>query len=43
MVANGQAVRSAEIAGVGHAPAFLAPDQIEVAYRFFLDTETSEA
>ncbi|WP_438393334.1 alpha/beta fold hydrolase [Caballeronia sp. DA-9] len=43
MVATGQAVRSAEIQGVGHAPAFLAPDQIDIAYRFFLDTETYKA
>ena len=40
---SGHAVTAREIAGVGHAPAFLAPDQIEIAYRFFLDTETSEA
>ncbi|MGA7814403.1 alpha/beta fold hydrolase [Caballeronia sp.] len=38
MVAGGQAVSSVEIAGVGHAPAFLAPSQIEIARRFFLDT-----
>ena len=31
MVAAGQAVSSVEIAGVGHAPAFLAADQIEIA------------
>jgi pimeloyl-ACP methyl ester carboxylesterase len=43
MVASGQAVTAREIAGVGHAPAFLAADQIEIAYRFFLDTETAEA
>jgi hypothetical protein len=43
MVASGQAVTAREIAGVGHAPAFLAPDQIAIAYRFFLDTETPEA
>jgi hypothetical protein len=43
MVASGQAVTSKEVAGVGHAPAFLAPDQIAIAYRFFLNTETSEA
>jgi len=43
MVSSGQAVTSKEVAGVGHAPAFLAPDQIEIAYRFFLDTETSKA
>jgi pimeloyl-ACP methyl ester carboxylesterase len=43
MVATGHAVTSAEVAGVGHAPAFLAPDQIEIAHRFFLGTEASEA
>jgi len=43
MVASGQAVTAKEIAGVGHAPAFLAPDQIAIAYEFFLGTETSEA
>ena len=31
MVENGQAVTSAEIPGAGHAPAFLAEDQIAVA------------
>lgn len=36
MVGMGQAVSSAEIAGVGHAPAFLAADQIDLAKRFFL-------
>ncbi len=36
MVASGQAVSSAEIEGVGHAPAFLAANQIDVARRFFL-------
>jgi pimeloyl-ACP methyl ester carboxylesterase len=36
MLARGRNVASAEIAGVGHAPAFLAADQIELARRFFL-------
>jgi pimeloyl-ACP methyl ester carboxylesterase len=36
MVAAGRAVSSAEIAGVGHAPAFLAPDQIALAREFFI-------
>jgi pimeloyl-ACP methyl ester carboxylesterase len=36
MVESGRAVSSVEIAGVGHAPAFLAPDQIEVARQFFI-------
>ncbi|CAB3796713.1 alpha/beta fold hydrolase [Paraburkholderia fynbosensis] len=36
MVAAGRAVSSAEIAGVGHAPAFLAADQVELARRFFI-------
>jgi pimeloyl-ACP methyl ester carboxylesterase len=35
MVETGQQVSSVEIAGVGHAPAFLGADQIEVARRFF--------
>ncbi|KQR74598.1 alpha/beta hydrolase [Burkholderia sp. Leaf177] len=43
MVATGQAVTSAEVKGVGHAPAFLAADQIDLAYRFFLNAETPEA
>ena len=36
MVETGRAVTSVEIAGVGHAPAFLAADQIEVARQFFI-------
>jgi len=36
MVELGHAVSSAEIAGVGHAPAFLAADQIELARQFFI-------
>jgi pimeloyl-ACP methyl ester carboxylesterase len=36
MVEKGRAVSSVEIAGVGHAPAFLAPDQIDIARRFFM-------
>ncbi len=35
MVELGHDVSSVEIAGVGHAPAFLSADQIEVARRFF--------
>jgi len=35
MVAAGRDVSSVEIEGVGHAPAFLAPDQIAIARRFF--------
>jgi pimeloyl-ACP methyl ester carboxylesterase len=35
MVETGHDVSSVEIAGTGHAPAFLAADQIEVARRFF--------
>jgi pimeloyl-ACP methyl ester carboxylesterase len=36
MVASGRAVSSVEIAGVGHAPAFLSADQMEVARQFFI-------
>jgi pimeloyl-ACP methyl ester carboxylesterase len=36
MVARGKAVSSVEIVGAGHAPAFLAPEQIEMARRFFV-------
>ena len=36
MVASGPAVSSVEILGVGHAPAFLADDQIAIARRFFI-------
>jgi pimeloyl-ACP methyl ester carboxylesterase len=35
MVENGQHAASVEIAGVGHAPAFLAANQIEIGRRFF--------
>lgn len=35
MIETGHDVSSAEIAGVGHAPAFLSADQIELAQRFF--------
>jgi pimeloyl-ACP methyl ester carboxylesterase len=36
MVAQGNAVSSVEIAGVGHAPAFVSADQIAIARRFFM-------
>ncbi|MGF6601419.1 pimeloyl-ACP methyl ester carboxylesterase [Paraburkholderia sp. GAS448] len=36
MVANGRHVSSVEIPGVGHAPAFLSNDQIDIARRFFI-------
>jgi pimeloyl-ACP methyl ester carboxylesterase len=36
MVETGRVVSSAEIAGVGHAPAFLSADQIDVARQFFI-------
>ncbi|WP_206951680.1 alpha/beta fold hydrolase [Trinickia acidisoli] len=36
MVERGHAVESVEIAGVGHAPAFLDPEQIAVARHFFV-------
>jgi hypothetical protein len=36
MVETGVAVSSVEIAGVGHAPAFLSADQIDVARQFFI-------
>lgn len=36
MVESGQAVSSAEFAGVGHAPAFLSDDQIGLARDFFI-------
>ncbi|CAG4925821.1 alpha/beta fold hydrolase [Paraburkholderia gardini] len=42
MVGQGRAVSSVEIPGVGHAPAFLADDQIAIARRFFIG-ETSGA
>jgi pimeloyl-ACP methyl ester carboxylesterase len=35
MVEAGRNVSSVEIDGVGHAPAFLSPDQIALARRFF--------
>jgi pimeloyl-ACP methyl ester carboxylesterase len=43
MVARGQAVESCEMAGAGHAPAFLAAEQIEVARRFFLENRSDGA
>jgi pimeloyl-ACP methyl ester carboxylesterase len=36
MVEQGKAVSSVEIPGVGHAPAFLSAEQIDIARRFFL-------
>jgi pimeloyl-ACP methyl ester carboxylesterase len=36
MVEVGRTVSSVEIAGVGHAPAFLADDQIDIARQFFI-------
>ena len=36
MIEKGRNVSSVEIPGVGHAPAFLHADQIEIAKRFFL-------
>ncbi|SIO61101.1 alpha/beta fold hydrolase [Paraburkholderia phenazinium] len=36
MVAQGKAVSSVEIPGVGHAPAFVSAEQIEIARRFFI-------
>jgi hypothetical protein len=36
MVETGRAVSSVEISGVGHAPAFLSADQIDIAKRFFI-------
>ncbi len=36
MIERGRNVTSTEIAGVGHAPAFVAADQIELARRFFI-------
>jgi pimeloyl-ACP methyl ester carboxylesterase len=43
MVARGQAASSYEVPGVGHAPAFLSPDQIDVARRFFLENKADGA
>jgi pimeloyl-ACP methyl ester carboxylesterase len=42
MVAQGTAVSSVEIPGVGHAPAFVSADQIAIARRFFIGP-TSDA
>jgi pimeloyl-ACP methyl ester carboxylesterase len=36
MVETGKAVSSVEIAGVGHAPAFVSADQIDIARQFFI-------
>lgn len=36
MIERGRNVSSVEVAGVGHAPAFLAADQIDIARRFFI-------
>jgi pimeloyl-ACP methyl ester carboxylesterase len=43
MVAQGKAVSSVEIPGVGHAPAFVSAEQIDIARRFFIgvDAEAS--
>jgi pimeloyl-ACP methyl ester carboxylesterase len=38
MVKTGRSVQSVEIAGVGHAPAFLDPAQIAIARRFFAES-----
>jgi pimeloyl-ACP methyl ester carboxylesterase len=43
MVARGQAATSVEVAGVGHAPAFVTPDQIGIARRFFLENGATGA
>lgn len=43
MVDRGQAVTSAEVPGAGHAPAFLAADQITIAKGFFLGNGGSGA
>ncbi|MGN6649806.1 alpha/beta fold hydrolase [Trinickia sp.] len=37
MIECGRSVQSVEIPGVGHAPAFLDPEQIAVARRFFVE------
>ncbi len=42
MLEHGRHVSSVEVGGVGHAPAFLAPDQIALARRFFIG-ETADA
>ncbi|MFL9872571.1 alpha/beta fold hydrolase [Paraburkholderia megapolitana] len=39
MVERGRAVSSVEIEGVGHAPAFLSADQIDIARRFFIGAD----
>lgn len=36
MIEKGRNVSSVEIPGVGHAPAFLSPDQIDIVKRFFI-------
>lgn len=36
MTARGKQVESLEIADVGHAPTFVAPEQVEIARKFFL-------
>lgn len=36
MIARGRSVQAVEFAGIGHAPAFLNPEQIGVARRFFV-------
>ncbi|CAH2808711.1 MAG: Putative hydrolase [uncultured Caballeronia sp.] len=43
MVDKGQAVTSDEVPGAGHAPAFLAADQIAIAKGFFLGNGSSGA
>jgi pimeloyl-ACP methyl ester carboxylesterase len=43
MVEKGQAVTSAEAAGAGHAPAFLAAEQIALARDFFLGKDAGAA
>ncbi|WP_244813706.1 alpha/beta fold hydrolase [Caballeronia sp. Lep1P3] len=43
MVEKGQAVTSAEVPNAGHAPAFLAADQIAIARAFFLENNGSRA
>jgi pimeloyl-ACP methyl ester carboxylesterase len=43
MVARGQSVTSAEVSGAGHAPAFLAQDQIDIARTFFFGEDAGAA
>jgi pimeloyl-ACP methyl ester carboxylesterase len=43
MIAKGQAVTSVEARGAGHAPAFLAQDQIDIARAFFFGTGAGAA